>query len=209
MPWWISLYLHLLLIYQSPCCFIFSIYCQYWQDQIFSLVFAFQKCVGCFRLLLLMSKCLMSTRRLYYNNQNMYFVLYLVSFHQWCAGNYPEDSMPKSTQICSSNLCLPSITFNSCPWYATPELHFGGFHFVGFYIGIYDFLRPCGSNTDPIWQETYDSCKELHAQKYTFWLHYHVLFFLRMLRIMNCTGSKHSSCSMLVLYILHMQSHCP
>jgi len=33
------------------CYFIFSIYCQYWQDQISSLVFAFQKCVGNFHLL--------------------------------------------------------------------------------------------------------------------------------------------------------------
>jgi len=41
-PQWISLYLHLLLVYQCPCDFVFSIYCQYWQDQISSLVFAFE-----------------------------------------------------------------------------------------------------------------------------------------------------------------------
>jgi len=53
--WWISLYLHLILIYQSPCCFLFSIYCQYWQDEMSSFEFVFQKCVGCFYLLLLKS----------------------------------------------------------------------------------------------------------------------------------------------------------
>ena len=47
-PQCISLYLHLLLIYQSPCYFVFSMSCQYLQDQISSLVSAFQKCVGFF-----------------------------------------------------------------------------------------------------------------------------------------------------------------
>ena len=144
----------------------------------------------------------------------MYFILYLISFQWWCDGNYPEDSMPKSTQICRNSLCLATTTFNSRQWYATSKLHFGGFHFVSFYIDIYDFLRPCSNNPDPIWQETYDPWKELDAQKkYTFWLHWHVLFFLRILRIMNCTGNKHSPysgwCSIFYICSHIYLSHCP
>jgi hypothetical protein len=45
-----------MLSYQSPCYFVFSVYCQYWQDQISSLIFAFQKCVCCSHLLLLQSQ---------------------------------------------------------------------------------------------------------------------------------------------------------
>ena len=40
---------------------VLPMYCQYWQDQISSLVFAFQKCLWYFHVLLLNSKSLMST----------------------------------------------------------------------------------------------------------------------------------------------------